>query len=450
MKTVLYLLYKMKIWLLSRYYMMCPSKGTYKGLYRYKDVFGKERYIRIRNKIFSRAESNIRRKQNKSIRIIMAFCGEWCSTEIYNYFHEKGMDIAVVLSPYFNGADENIRKEYMRNREFCEEKGFRYIDAFDITDWSFQGNIRDIQGDIVIYVKPWMTHYAEQTSLYNMPLSCISCYIPYGIMQVKGEQFQFNQRCHSMFTHVFCESELHRQMYEMFCDIGNSHVEFSGQPKMDPLVEESVIDDKAIWKGISGQGQMIKIIYSPHWWFSDGYATFMDNGLSILEYARTHTDTTSWIYKPHPHLETEIVSRGYMSAKEYQEYVDSWQSLPNARVYLAGDYTDIFKSSDCILNDSISFIAEYMYTHKPMLLFQNENAGFNLFGEQTVKNVYTCRGNDMESVVRFLENVRNGRDDMKEARERFFDTNLNYYRIRGQLASEYIAERIANILGVQM
>lgn len=448
MQKVMYVLYKIKIWLLSRYYMLYPSKGTYKGLYRYKDVFGKSKYISIRKKIFRRVEKKIGRKKNKSVRIIMAFCGEWCETEIYNYFYRRNIDIAVVLSPYFNGTEENIRKEYVRNREFCEEKGFRYIDAFDMTDWSFKGELRDVQGDILIYVKPWMTHYAEQTSLYNMPLSSVSCYIPYGIMQVKGEQFQFNQKCHHMFTHIFCESEIHRQMYDMFCDIGNSHVKFSGQPKMDPLVIDKEIDDRTIWKGVTGNSQVIKIIYSPHWWFSDGYATFMDNGMSILEYAESHTDSTSWIYKPHPHLEVEVVSRGYMSAEEYQDYVRRWENLPNAKVYLAGDYTDIFKTSDCIINDSISFIAEYMYTHKPMLLFQNENAGFNLFGEQTVKNVYTCRGDDMDSVERFIEDVRNGRDDMKAAREQFFNTNLNYYHIRGQLASEYIIERMADMLGI--
>lgn len=448
MQKVLYILYKVKIWMLSRWYFLFPSKGTYKGLHRYKDVFGAEKYIHIRNKIFNRAEKGIHKKKNKTIRIIMAYCSEWCATEIYNYFNEKGVDIAVVLSPFFQGAEENIRKEYVRNREFCESRGFRYIDAFDMGDWKLRVDIRDIQGDVVIYIKPWVSQYAKQASLYNMPLSSVSCYIPYGFMQVKGEQYQFNQPCHSMFTRIYCESEIHRQMYKEFCDIGNSHVEFSGHPKMDPFVQEKDIDDKEIWKGVAENAQMTKIIYSPHWRLSDGYATFMDNALSILGYAETHTDTTSWIYKPHPHLEMEVVSKGYMSAQEYQDYVSRWEKLPNARVYLQGDYTDIFKTSDCIINDSLSFIAEYMYAHKPMLLLQNKNEGFNFFGQQAAENVYTCKGNDMDSVVRFIENVRIGKDDMKTAREEFFNTNLNYYLIKGQLASNYIFSRISDILGV--
>lgn len=447
MKKILFVLYAIKIWLLSRYYMLCPPKGTYGGLYRYKDVFGKEAYIAVRNKIFQRAENKIAKKKNKSVRIILVSSSEWCATEIYNYFSRIGIDIAVVLSPYFDRQEEYVRKEYVRSRAFCEKKGFRIIDAFDMKDFSFRGNLRDVQGDVLLYLKSYTTTYAKQTSLENMPLSSISCYIPYAVMLSRGEQAQFNQRCHNMFTYIFAESETHRQMYGRYCDIGNSHVEFSGHPKMDPFAEEKVVDEKRIWKG-RGQNSRLRVIYSPHWWFGGGYATFTDNALSILEYAETHADTTSWIYKPHPHLEAEVVSEGYMSAEEYQEYVKRWKELPNAEVYLEGDYSDIFRTSDCIINDSVSFIAEYMYTHKPMLLLQNADITieWNEFGEQIVNKVYTCKGSDIAGIFNFLENVRNGRDDMKEAREKFFDENLNYYQIRGEKAGEYISRRISEII----
>lgn len=449
MKKVLYLLYKIKIWILSNYYILYPQKGTYKGLYRYKDVFGEAKYIRIRNRIFGRAEKKIHRKKNKSIRIMMAFCGEWCATEIYRYFDEEGMDIAVVLTPYFNSGQENLKKEYIRNREFCEARGFRYIDAFDTETWEFKGDIRDVQGDVVIYVKPWMAHYAEQTSLYNMPLSSITCYIPYGFLLMKKEQTQFNQRAHNMFTYIYCESESYLEMYDKFCDIGSSHVEFSGYSKMDSFVQDKVVSDKDIWKGLSDDSKKTRIIYSPHWNFGDGFATFMDNGLQILSYAERHPDTTSWIYKPHPHLEVELVhNQKYMSEKEYQEYVERWKCLPNARVCVEGDYTDIFRTSDCMINDSLSFIAEYMYTHKPMLLLQNQNIGYNQFGRECVENVYKCSGKDIEGIVRFIEDVGLGKDDMRETRERFFDEKLNYYSKRGQLASKYIVSRISDMIGV--
>ncbi|MCM1297324.1 MAG: hypothetical protein NC311_17425, partial [Muribaculaceae bacterium] len=160
-----------------------------------------------------------------------------------------------------------------------------------------------------------------------------------------------------------------------------------------------------------------------------------------------HPDTTSWVYKPHPHLEAEVIARGYMSADEYGEYIARWRKLPNASVYLSGDYTDIFMTSDCIINDSISFIAEYMYTHKPMLLLRNKSMGYNAFGQKAVSHVYVCRGDDIEGIFEFIENVRLGRDSLKDGREQFFSENLDYYHIRGQRAGEYIAARISDFLG---
>ncbi len=451
MKRVLYLFYKIKIWLLSKYYVLFPRKGTYKGLYRYRDVFGVKKYIFIRNKIFSNARKAIQKKEKKTIRIIMSFCSEWCATDIYNYFHEKEIDIGVVLSPYFNGPDEKVREEYIRSREFCEAKGFQYIDLYNTENWKFIGkDIREVQGDVVIYVKPWMAFYPDEVSLYNMPLSSVTCYIPYGFLLMKKEPIQFNQLAHNMFTYIYCESESYLEMYEKYCDIGSSHVEFSGYAKMDPFAEDKAVSDREIWKGLADDSHKTKIIYSPHWNFQDGFATFMDNGLQILEYAETHPDTTSWIYKPHPHLEVELVChQKYMSGKEYQEYVDRWKNLSNAEVYIEGDYTDIFKTSDCMINDSLSFIAEYMYTHKPMLLLQGKNIGYNQFGRECVANVYKCDGKDIEGIARFIENVRLGKDDMRESRERFFDEKLNYYEKRGQLASEYIGSRISDIIGAQ-
>lgn len=447
MKKTLYFLYKIKIWLLSCYYAICPSKGRYGGLYRYKDVFGNDRYVRMRNRIFAKAERKIARKKHQTIRIVMADCCEWCTTAIYDHFDAQGTDIAVVLVPFFHGTEASIREAYSLCRQFCEERHLRYIDAYDPSGWKLaMPDTANLLGDIMIYTNPWMGSYPEELKLKNLPLTSITCYIPYGFMLMKAEQHQFNQTSHNMFTHIYCESEVHRQMFREYCDIGNSHVEFTGHPKMDCYTEERSIDSRAIWNGLENNPHMLKVIYSPHWNFSGGYATFMDNGLRILAYAETHTDTTSWIYKPHPLLEKELIVKGYMTQDQYREYVERWQRLSNAKVYLSGDYGDIFLSSDCMINDSISFIAEYMYTHKPMLLLQNDSTQFNSFGEQCIKNVYTCRGNDLNHIIRFIEDAGNNKDAMKTEREQFFDDNLNYYKANGKPAGEYIISRLSHML----
>lgn len=448
MKKILYMLYKIKICVISNLYILLPARGTYGALYRYKNVFSADKYIKIRNKIFHKVERIIQNKEEKKIRIVMADCTEWATSQIYDYFSRQGLNIAVVLAPFFHGTDESIKKAYSLCREFCENKKIRYLDAYDPDSWKFKiQHVQDIYGDIMIYTNPWMGAYPQEFNIKNVPLTSVTCYIPYGFMLAKHEHEQFNQFSHNMFTHIYCETKVHWQMYAKYCDIGNAHVEYAGYPKMDWYVEQKEIDEKSIWKGLSDDGHKVKIIYSPHWGLSQS-GTFMDNGLKILEYAEKHVASTSWIYKPHPLLEKEVIIQEYMNAKEYQAYVERWENLPNAKVYLSGDYSDIFMSSDCIINDSISFIAEYMYTHKPMLLLHNESAQYNDFGEQCKKHLYICDSKDIDGVERFIGAVLAGKDDMKAERENFFKEYLDYYHYHGEKASEYIIHQISNMMGI--
>lgn len=448
MKTILYQLYKLKVWMLAQLYVLIPVKGTYHKLYCFKNVFSVDKYIEMRNKIFHRVEKTIQRKERKSIRIVMVDCTEWATAQIYEYFYRRGLDIAVVLAPFFNGADnENVKKAYILSREFCIDRKISYLDAYDTETWRLLPEyVHNIYGDVMIYTNPWSGAYPNELNIRNIPLSSITCYIPYGFMLSKHEQDQFNQISHNMFTHIYCETKIHWQMYAKYCDIGNSHVEYTGYPKMDWYIEKKEIDEKSIWKGLSNNEQKIKILYSPHWMLGHT-GTFMDNALQILKYAEEHTESTSWIYKPHPLLEKDLVSWKYMSEKEYHEYVARWENLPNARVYLSGEYGDMFLSSDCIINDSVSFIAEYMYTHKPMLLLSNGSTKYNDFGEACMNYIYISDSKDMDRVAKFIDDVAEGKDSLKMEREKFFSEYLDYYQYHGENASNYIIQRICNMIG---
>lgn len=449
MKKILFFLYKLKTLLLAHCYCIYPSRGTYQKLYEYKNVFGNASYTKIRRKIFSRAQKEIRQKKRKTLRIVMVDCSEWCTTDIYNYFCSRNFDITVVIAPFFHGTDDSIKKAYSLCVNFCQSKNLQYIDAYNPDDWTLKTeNSADLYGDVMLYTNPWMGSYPKELKTGSLPLSILTCYIPYGFMLMKADQHQFNQPSHNMFTCIFCESEIHRQMFKEHCDIGNSHVAFSGHPKMDCYIQNSNVDSMTIWKGLESHPDMIKIIYSPHWNFDGGYATFMESGMQVLKYAESHPDTTSWIYKPHPLLEKELITKGFMTAIEYQKYVDRWQSLPNARMYMLGDYTDIFFSSDCIINDSISFIAEYMYTHKPMLLLTSGQAQFNSFGQTCIQHVYTCKASEFDHINQFIEDVAHNIDIKKAEREKFFEDNLNYYHINKTLAGSYISTRIANMINI--
>ena len=99
--------------------------------------------------------------------------------------------------------------------------------------------------------------------------------------------------------------------------------------------------------------------------------------------------------KPHPNLCFAVIEAGlFKSEEDYLAYLQEWDSLPNAKVVTGGYYQDVFKTSDAMILDSASFIAEYQYTHKPMLFLTREGETFNPLGQRILDVSYTADGRD--------------------------------------------------------
>ena len=88
---------------------------------------------------------------------------------------------------------------------------------------------------------------------------------------------------------------------------------------------------------------------------------------------------------------------------EIDNYYQSWQDLPNAFVS-EGEFIDLFFSSDAMILDSISFIAEYFITGKPMCIqTPKHNFKFNSFTEKLKDNLY--KSNCYDDVINFVDNI---------------------------------------------
>ena len=87
----------------------------------------------------------------------------------------------------------------------------------------------------------------------------------------------------------------------------------------------------------------------------------------FLELAKKHPEY-SFVVKPHPALRYKCISEKFLTEQEYDDYIAQWNSLENATVYTDGNYFDIFKTSDVLITDSSSFLAEYFYSGKPTTL----------------------------------------------------------------------------------
>ena len=87
----------------------------------------------------------------------------------------------------------------------------------------------------------------------------------------------------------------------------------------------------------------------------------------------------------------------------------------------------MFRGSDAMIHDCNSFIAEYLYTRKPVLFLSGNTARirstFGQFGKDALDAHYTA--DNADAIRLFLDKTVLGGDDPKKPeREAFYDTYL--------------------------
>ena len=133
----------------------------------------------------------------------------------------------------------------------------------------------------------------------------------------------------------------------------------------------------------------------------------------------------------------------------FEEYLQKWNDLPNAQVYTGAYYQSIFATSDGMIHDSGSFIAEYQYVDKPMIFLTRANEKFNELGNKVLEASYLVDGKDLDAIAAMIQKVFiEGNDDKAAERREVFNKYLNYPNTNGMSASEFIYKSISEKLEV--
>ncbi len=323
---------------------------------------------------------------------------------------------------------EFTEKEYRDAISYFSALGYSTIQASDIEEIS--------NYDILFCLDPGPLK-EKNINLFNLPLKIMILHTSYSFM-LAGNKEKIGAWMYHLSYKYYTDSIFYKKEIEKY-KYSTNNVEFFGFPKMDQYYFVDFI--KRTNKKI--------IIYAPH--HSVNYsryksATFNDNYLTMLELAKKYSETTFWIYKPHPLLRDSSVHANIFSdIDEYDNYENQWRLLSNADVVSVGDYFPIFKESDGMITDSVSFLAEYQFTHKPLLLLQSGLEEYNEFGESIVEILYKCSGTDKSSIEKFILDCINDYDSMFDQRKMFFDQNLNYLK-NGETANVKIYNQILGIL----
>lgn len=386
----------------------------------------KDKYISDLRCVFETNVSRLKKKRKIRIAFQTAFVSTWCGDEILlKFLNDERFDASILITQQTNG---NWEKERQLLVSHFKKMNVPYI---VVNEDTYPGDY-----DIIVYTTPYIGSL-EHFNSRDIPTKTLVCYIPYSFLLSKLQGMQFNQFIHNICWRNYITSKFYFKMADKYCDIGRMGMRFSGFPRMDGFIHNTVDEHD--------KGKKV-IVYAPHHSINGVpyTSTFAENKDYFLKYAKKHQDETYWIVKPHPLLRVTSVEEGlFQSELEYDEYLDQWNRLPNAEVS-ERDYMECFQESDALILDSVSFLAEYMYVEKPILFLERDGIEFNELGNKIINAVEKCSGTDFKKIDEFV--LKSNYTELINKQREVFDRYLNYWIDNSVLASEYIYRDIKNSL----
>ena len=370
-------------------------------------------------------------KQNKNKKLRVAFlCEENAKWGYQSIYDEMKNDDNFEVLPIINLPIITYRRQeflQQKNMEFFSSFNMDSIDGYDYENNTYK-SLEELKPDIVFYQQPWymiQSQLPEVVSKYGL-----TCIISYGFTSIDTASWgsEAIRKNSGNLWKMFAESEYHNKFYQKAAKLKHKDIMLTkGYPKLDNYKQPINPKFEQLWKD-SKKNDKHRIIWAPHHSIEKyGFemSNFKEQYLYFLELAKKHAEY-SFVVKPHPALRYKCISENFLTGEEYDAYMNEWNSLSNASVYTDGNYFDIFKTSDVLITDSSSFLAEYFYSGKPIIFFESPNrAGFNEFGLKIKKGFYCLeKAEDTENLLKQLLVDKN--DTLKELRNKIINKEFYY------------------------
>lgn len=203
-----------------------------------------------------------------------------------------------------------------------------------------------------------------------------------------------------------------------------------------------------------------RVLWTPHCTLTEGsphnkvtggrYSTFLEYKDLFIDELPNRYPMIDFIVKPHPYIPTrlkEIKDKNLIENFEFD--YDKWISeiSKNPNVFILSeeeDYYYEFLKSSVLLNDSISFMAEYLPTQNPIIVLRDYSSSrYSKFTEEMIDKAHYQVYNKYELYDYLDKLVITYNDDYIKKLNRL--EYLNNYKVQGYSSnSQYLCDYIYN------
>ena len=355
----------------------------------------------------------IRRKKVIKVVFVLSDLGKWKTESLYIAMRNHNrFEPILLVCPYVSTGNSGL---YVLIN-YLKEKNYYYLQL------DRKQMISDvIKADIIFYQESYKG-IIDSNKEYKRNLGSLFCYVAYGFHWLNNT-WNINQPFKNFCWQVYCENELAMKDVASFMTNKAQNCIITGLPMTDIFVQP-ISHFKDPWKGQNKR--KFRIIWAPHYTISVGpafcYSTFLTYCDYMLCIAEKYQDSIQIAFKPHPVLLTKLYEIWGKEKTDY--YYARWRDGNNTQLE-SGEYVGLFMYSDAMIHDCGTFTVEYHYTRKPVLYLLNGDDHYkdlNEFGRMAFDLHY--KGRCEEDIEAFINNVIEGKDDMKEVREKFYNDYL--------------------------
>ena len=412
---------------------------TYSYLSCLADVFPKDDYNELTTRLLNMTLEKIRRKDKIKVGFYFDFSSHWCGDDLYNALAQDKRFEPVIFIPTDNW-NEFTREEFSKDSKLFKARG---LNVFEMNS----GSLDVPKQDILFRLAPYPEWQLPAFSLANLKANeTLLANIPYSFNVRRDYPSSVNYPLFHVLWKKFFPSTVLLEEHKGIDRFGMPRGVYSGYPKLDVFFKP---ESKFHFDWKLARPDARKIIWAPHHSIVYGVltATFQWNYQFMYEFAKAHSEI-SWVVKPHPQLFWSAVNtKTFPSNEALREYFQKYNALPNAQVYTGTYYQDIFATSDGMIQDCDSFVAEYQYVDKPMIYLTRSSGAWDELGKAILDASYLVDGKDLDGIAKMIQRVFIEGDDFKAAqRKAVFDKYLNYPKANGMLAGEFIYKNIVDEL----
>lgn len=368
-----------------------------------------------------KALSKVRAKNKVKVAFFLTHESVWKYDLLYNLLlvHPR-FEPALFVCPVVSFGREYMLLEMEKTYQSFIQKGYEVTKTYN--EKEYLDIKKSFQPDMIFYTNPYegvqdYRYYIKQFS------HTLTGYVPYAIMTTKYELF-YNTDFHNLVWKIFSETPIHQQIArEKQINKGQNNV-LTGYPGFDSLLIRKN-PNYLVWKNTSNE--LKKVIWAPHHSMNElnQVSNFLEYCDLFLELAATYKNQIQIAFQPHPLLRKKLEQDPNWGSEKTTAYYDKWDNLDNGQ-FKSGDYVDLFLTSDALIHDCGSFMAEYLVVGKPALFMIRKESvmeQWSTFGQQAIEVHYQSR--NQQQLIDFIENVvLQGQDEKREMRAEFVNNTL--------------------------